>query len=62
MTYSYEEKYKYLLSLLQISRIDLWEKDATLQASIYYQFWKTPEEKTFDEIIEQSMNYERMRR
>ena len=52
MTYSYEQKYNYLLSKLYVSDVDLWEKDALLQmSSIFYQFNVHPEEKTFDEII-----------
>lgn len=57
--YSYEQKYKYLLSKLYISDADLWEKDALLQmGSIFYQFNEHPEERTFDEIIECRMTKE----
>ena len=61
MNYSAEQKYKYLLSKLYVSDVDLWEKDALLQmSSIFYQFNEHPAEKTFDEIIEGQMTREKV--
>ncbi len=61
MSYSYEQKYKYLLSKLYISEADSWEKDALLQmSSIFYQFNEHPSERTFDEIIEGQMTREKV--
>ena len=61
MNYSYEDKYKYLLSKLYVADVDLWEKDALLQmSSIFYQFNEHPSERTFDEIIEGQMTREGM--
>lgn len=57
MNYSNEQKYNYLLSRLQISDVDLWEKDALLvMMPIFYQFNEHPSDKTFDEIIEAEMS------
>ena len=61
MTYSYEDKYNYLLSKLYVSDVDLWEKDALLQmSSIFYQFNVHPKERTFDEIVEGQMTKEKI--
>lgn len=34
-----EEKYNWLLSQINITDVDLWEKDAMLKMSVYFQFY-----------------------
>lgn len=63
MNYTYEEKYKWLLSKLRIHNIDLWEKDALIGFTVhpYFQFSNSTEpiDTNVDMAIELSMSQER---
>ena len=54
---SYKQKYEYLLSLIEIQDVDLWEKDAMMCIpSTYFQFWDEQELSNNDKIVEACMN------
>jgi len=54
---SYKQKYEYLLNLIEIQDVDLWEKDAMMCISrTYFQFWDEHELKDKDKVVEACMN------
>lgn len=61
MNYTYEEKYKWLLSKLEIRDIDYFEQDALiiLEEDLYFQFPSSKGTPDIDSAVEYSMSQER---
>ena len=56
MTPSLKQKYEYLLSLIEIQDVDLWEKDAMMCIPrTYFQFWGEQELSNKDKIVKACM-------
>ena len=54
---SLKQKYEYLLSLIELQDVDLWEKDAMMCIPrTYFQFWDERELKDKDKVVEACMN------
>lgn len=53
--YTIEEKYDWLLSQINILDVDLWEKDAILQMSVYFQFYADMNTVSVEDAIELAM-------
>lgn len=55
MTYTIEQKYKFLLSLFYVADVDYWEKDALVffdNVNMYFQYDKEENSHNVDKAIE----------
>lgn len=53
--YTIEEKYNWLLHQINITDVDLWENDAMLKMSVYFQFYADMNTVSVEEAIELAM-------
>lgn len=50
-----EEKYNWLLRHIYITDVDLWEKDAILKMSVYFQFYADMNTVSVEDAVELAM-------